>query len=100
MAVFDKTQNRYVPVASVGDRESCSCSYGETCWEHNLKVQELTRSLVGRSIRKAAFHETNGRAFVELTLDDGREVQAGVSGNLHDEAYLVFKLKDDRYTGA
>lgn len=60
-------------------------------YEQDGALQYLAQSLVGRRIVAARLLEHEHiEAIVELTLDDESVVNIGVSGSLHDEAYLVF----------
>ena len=60
-------------------------------YEEDSALQYLAQSLIGRKIMSARILEHESiEALLELTLDDARVINIGVSGSLHDEAYLIF----------
>lgn len=60
-------------------------------YDHDPALISLALSLEGAVIRKAQVGEKESGAYVDMLLKDGRLIRIGVSGNLHDEAYLVFE---------
>lgn len=72
---------------------SCGIKCGrEYCdrYDHDADAIALACSLVDKKIVTTSIIENGSRAFLVLTLDDGRIINVGVAGNLHDEAYLFF----------
>ena len=70
-----------------------------TRYDRDAALLSLLYDMQGRRIRTTALIETNthdegGRAVVCLELDDGRTVEIGVAGNLHDEAFLVLQVRE------
>ena len=71
----------------------CSIKCGrEYCdrYDHDGDAIALASSLLGRKIVESEIIEDGSRAFFAFKLDDGRIINVGVWGNLHDEAYLFF----------
>ena len=60
-------------------------------YDHDPDLISLALSLEGAVIKKAQVGEKESSAYVDMLLEDGRLVRIGVSGGLHDEAYLVFE---------
>ncbi len=58
-------------------------------YDRDPNFHKQAASLVGHTIREASIHEEGGSAWLRLHLDDGRIVDVGVTGSLHDEAYFV-----------
>ena len=60
-------------------------------YDHDPSFISLAISLERAVIMRATVQERDGGAFIDLLLLGGRMVRIGVSGNVHDEAYLVFE---------
>jgi hypothetical protein len=63
----------------------------EEQWSKKFNIRQLAASLQDMKIEKALVTEKNSTCVLQLWLDDGRLIEVGVSGNLYDEAYFVFK---------
>ena len=64
----------------------CPVCGPEDCdrYSHNLRLRAMAGSLVGHRIMEAHLEEANGIAILKISLEDGRTVDVGVSGNLYD----------------
>ena len=60
-------------------------------YDHDPALISLALSLEEAVIKKAQVGEKDSGAYVDMLLGDGRLIRIGASGNLHDEAYLMFE---------
>ena len=76
----------------MSDTNKCSMCSIEYCdkYNHDESLRLLAVSLSNMTISSAEVVEHNGSACVVLKLVDGRVFEIGVTGSLHDEAYLIF----------
>jgi len=59
-------------------------------YDHEEDLLKIANSLLGAKVRTAVVIDDGSQAYLELSLEDGRVIKVGVTGNLHDEAYLLF----------
>lgn len=59
-------------------------------YDHDAEMITLAESMKSHVILGAIVQERDNNAILKLRLDDGRTIEIGVSGSLHDEAYLIF----------
>jgi hypothetical protein len=60
-------------------------------YDRDPEVLRIVARLIGRKILATRIEENGGSAVVVLDLDDSYRIKIGVSGNLHDEAYLLLE---------
>ncbi len=60
-------------------------------WSDDTGLKELGKSMVGKKIQSAVLVENGNSCVVRILLDNNVAIDAGVSGNIYDEAYLVFE---------
>jgi hypothetical protein len=75
---------------------ACSKGCDDYCdrWDHDAGALWLANSLAGAVVERARIIEDDGSCVLRLEMKDGRVVYAGVSGNLHDEAYFDFGIHE------